>query len=56
VSIIITKRQKELKKKLKKLEIDPFLIDRIIKFYPITISSFLSKVKEVSCEETASEH
>jgi len=40
---MMTKKQKELKKKLEKLEIDPFLIDRIIKFHSVTISYILRK-------------
>jgi len=52
---MMTKKQKELKKKLTKLEIDPFLIDKIIKFHSITISSILRK-KGVSHEKTISKH
>jgi len=51
----MTKKQKELKKKLVKLEIDPFLIDRIIKFHSVTISSILKR-KEVNYEKTISKY
>jgi len=40
---MMTKKQKELKKKLIKLEINPFLIDRIIKFHDVTISYILKR-------------
>ena len=53
---MMTKKQKELKKKLKRLEIDPFLIDKIIKFHPVTINSILRKRKEVSYEKTISKY
>jgi hypothetical protein len=53
---MMTKKQKELKKRLKKLEIDPFLIDKIIKFHSITINSVLRKRKEVSNEKTISKY
>jgi len=53
--IMMTKKQKELKKKLIKLEIDPFLIDRIIKFYPVTIS-YILKRKEVNYEKAISKY
>ena len=52
---MMTKKQKKLKKKLQGLEIDPFLIDKIIKFHSITISSILRK-KEVSYEKTISKY
>lgn len=42
---MMTKEQKELKKKLEELEIDKFLIDEIIKFHSITIGAFLRKGK-----------
>jgi len=48
----MTKKQKELKKKLMRLEIDPFLIDRIIKFHSVTINSILRRGKEVKDEIT----
>jgi len=52
---MMTKKQKELKKKLEKLEIDPFLIDRIVKFHGVTIS-YILKRKEGSNEKAVSKH
>ena len=40
---MMTKKQKELKKKLERLDIDPFLIDKIIKFHSVTISYILKR-------------
>jgi len=45
---MMTKKQKVLKKKLERLEIDKFLIDKIIKFHPVTVGAFLRKRKEVN--------
>jgi len=52
---MMTKKQKELKKKLEKLEIDPFLIDKIIKFHSVTINSILKR-KGVNYEKTISKY
>jgi len=42
----------DLKRELEKLEIDPFLIDLIIKFYPATIKRFFLNKKEVNDAKT----